>query len=542
MRQEALFNSGVFHSVYDNWLNYLTADNMYVYAAVAVAVLFLAWLPFKFVAVNDYRTFMPAEKLFFDRSRISDWSGAVLLAFSFAAYATVMFCQEMSVFNNFDMMTIGFITSLKQGVTPVFGEWRFTPLSGFDYNFLFAVTNNGCVITVYIMLKQLLCLFLLYKIFAFVPVAKRLVMLASVNFIPSVFWMNNIIFQEQNILIFVLLSLLALNRYQQTSRSSFLLWFILAMNVALYIKETTVLLYAGLGIWLVLNAVFCEKITFWSFRHPLRTIKTLPVEWLMFWSMFVYSTYWMLAEPIFDNRYLYSHARSLAETVNVYKTELALAEVALLIMAAKFVRRRFSTMNLLGEGSVLGCAFIVVYVVFRLHIVPASDYLLSYYLYLPAVFCTSYIFCNLSKRLILGALTAILAIYSIYENYTINISCHGKDRRAVAEFIITRAAKENMTVYLHINQRIYFKWWKTMAWSSALKYAAPDIHLRLKTDLDIYRFYVPEDDKFFETALGQPEKGDYILVNTIDKPEFTADSEYQIIYHNPTYCLYFVGD
>lgn len=541
MHQEALFNSGVFRSVYDNWLNYLTADNMYVYAAVAVAFLFLAWLPFKFAAVNDYRPFMPAEKLFFDRSRISDWSGAVLLAFSFAAYVTVMFCQEMSVFNNFDMMTIDFITSLKQGVKPVFGEWRFTPLSGFDYNFLFAVTNNGCVIAVYIMLKQLLCLFLLYKAFAFVPAAKRLVMLALVNFIPSVFWMNNVIFQEQNILIFVLLSLLALNKYQQTSKPRFLLWFVLAMNVALYIKETTVLFYAGLGAWLVLNAVFCEKITFWSFRHPLKTIKTLPVEWLMFWSMFVYSTYLKLAEPIFDNRYLYSHARSLAETAIVYKTELALAAAALLIMAVKFVRCRFSAMNLFGEGGVLGCAFIVVYVVFRLHIVPASDYLLSYYLYLPAVFCTLYIFSDLSNKVLWGLAAAGILTWSAKVNYDVWQAQQGKDRRQMAEFIIAGAKDNNMSIFIRSKELIDFQWWKTTGWISALKYAAPDSKLKFKTDIPLYRFYLPASDKYFETVAGQPEGGDYVLVNVKDEPDYVPDKS-EVVCENASYRLYHIDD
>nr|QIM10765.1 hypothetical protein PlAlph_6570 [uncultured Alphaproteobacteria bacterium] len=541
MRQETLFNTDILYSIYGNFIYYFSFQNMYVYALYILGILMLAWLAVKFVAVNDYQPFYPTAKEVFDTKKASHWLGAAALFLSASAFLVNMLIQENSLFNNFDTMTIDYIDSMKQGTKPVFGEWRFTPVGGIDYNLAYAITNNSIMLSFYMLFKQFLCLYFAYKLFAFMPVGKRLAMLSVINFIPAVFWMNNVIYQEQNIFIFVILSLLALQKYQQNGKPRYLLYFMLAMNLAIYTKETAILLYAGYGAWLVITAVLNEKITFESFLHPLKTIKTLPVEWLMFWSMFVYSTCYMLAEPIEENRYISAHTRSLGEMLDIYKTELVLIVLALAVMIVKIFRRRFKAMDMLGEGSVWGSVLITYVVVFRLRIVPASDYLLSYYLYLPAVFCIAYIVRNVSLKWLLGIFSVILVMWSAWENYIINLSQQGKDRRAVAEFIIARAKNEDMAIYLRINQRIDYKWWKTMAWSSSFKYASPDSHLRFKTDLDIYRFYIREDDKFFETALGKPEKGDYVLVNVFEKPEYVTNSNYETIYQNKTYRLYYIG-
>ena len=80
-----------------------------------------------------------------------------------------------------------------------------------------------------------------------------------------------------------------------------------------------------------------------------------------------------------------------------------------------------------------------------------------------------------------------------------------------------------------------------MGWSASLKYAAPDARLHLKTDLDIYSFYHAEDSKFFRMLLGKPEKGDYILVNVTERPAFVPAPEYETVYQNKVYRLYYIG-
>lgn len=541
MRRETLFNSDILSSIFHNCIYYFSFQDMYVYALSVLAILILLWLSVRPFAVNDYQPFFPTGTEKFDCKKRADWFGAAALLLSVAVFTANMLFQENSLFNNFDMMTIDYIDSMKQGIKSVFGEWRFTPLGGIDYNIAFAITNNVVVLKFYMLIKQLLCLWLACKLFAFMPVAKRLFMLAVINFIPAVFWMNNVIFQEQNILIFIILSLFALQKYQHSGKPRYLLYFVLAMNFAIYTKETVVLFYAGYGIWLAVTAVLNGKITLESFFHPLKTIKTLPVEWLMFWSMFVYSTCYLLADPIEENRYILAHSVSLAEITDIYKTELVLAMLTVAVMLVKLCRKQFKAMDMLGEGSVFGSLLVVYFIVFRLRIVPASDYLLSYYLYLPAVFCTAYIFRNLSSKWLLGVFASVLILWSGRENYAINLAQQGKDRRALAEFVIARAKNEDMTIYLHTNQRIDYKWWKTTAWSSSFKYAAPESRLRFKTDLDIYRFYIREDDRFFEMTLGRPEKGDYVLVNVMEKPEYVTGSDYETVWQNKTYRLYYVG-
>lgn len=541
MFQEKIFNHDILSSIVHNYTYFFTFLDMYVYAGYVLGILLLLGLPLIFCGTNEYLPFFSNEQKIFNYRKKSDWIGLSALLLSITAFFIIMIMQENSLFCNFDSMTIDYIDSLKQGIKPVFGEWRFTPMSGIDYNFAFAVTNNYFMINCYVALKQLFCLWLLYKLFCFMPVDKRLFMLAVINFIPACFWMNNFIFQEQNILIFVVLSLMSLNKYQQNSKSRYLFYFLITMNLAMYTKENVILFYAGLGAWLILTAVVNEKITLNSFFHPLKTIKTLPVEWIMFWSFFVYSTCWFLSTPIDENRYLTTHSRNLAEVCNIYKCELALNAIALIVMLVKVFRKQFKNMNLLGEGSVFGSSLVTFFIVFKSHIVPASDYILSYYLYLTAVFCTAYIFCNLSRKWLLGTFAIVVIAYSGWENYNIHLAQKGVYRRELAEFIISKAKDEDMVIYMHSNQRLDYKWWKTMGWSASLKYAAPDARLHLKTDLDIYSFYHAEDSKFFRMLLGKPEKGDYILVNVTERPAFVPAPEYETVYQNKVYRLYYIG-
>ena len=180
------------------------------------------------------------------------------------------------------------------------------------------------------------------------------------------------------------------------------------------------------------------------------------------------------------------------------------------------------------------------YVVFGMRIAPLADGFLSYYLYLPAVFCTAYIFANVSRNKILVPLCAVVALLSLYVDAASFAAAKGKDRRDVAEYIISQAKYRPVTVYLQIKGTTDHRWWKSMAWSSALKYVAPSARLLLKVDYDIYRFYVREGKDFVRKIPARPNAGDYVLVNLKDDPGYTPKTDYVSAYRNKTYQLYYI--
>ena len=100
------------------------------------------------------------------------------------------------------------------------------------------------------------------------------------------------------------------------------------------------------------------------------------------------------------------------------------------------------------------------------------------------------------------------------------------------------AKDEETFIYLYCKKSIDEKFWKTMAWSSALKYASPNAKIVLKTDLDIYKFYQREEDKFFEKRLAAPVSGDYILVNRTDNSQPPLRKDIELVYQNKVYALY----
>ena len=541
MIEEAFFQSDILTNIYRNFAFHFSwyGNNGYFPAVAAIILCLLVnWLSVRFFFAGKYPSFVCEKSCFFtpaDRPCLS------VLLFSVCLYAGAVFGQEMSLFRNFDNMTIDYVESLKRGTLPVIAEWRFAPLQGIDYNILYGITHHPLVIHFYVLLKQILCLYLLYRLFVHIPVSKRLIMLSLINVVPAVFAINGIIFSEQNILIFVSASLLCLKKYGQTGKSGSLLGFLVFMNFAMYSKETVILFYAGFALYLLFDAVIREKISLTSFVRPWQTLRMFPLEYLMFWSMFLFATCWLLLTPVNEeNRYVETHARSLSELVPGYFTELLLLLAAVTVLFVKLFKKEWGRLSLFGEGSLCGCLMIAGYVVFGMRIAPLADGFLSYYLYLPAVFCTAYIFANVSRNKILVPLCAVVALLSLYVDAASFAAAKGKDRRDVAEYIISQAKYRPVTVYLQIKGTTDHRWWKSMAWSSALKYVAPSARLLLKVDYDIYRFYVREGKDFVRKIPARPNAGDYVLVNLKDDPGYTPKTDYVSAYRNKTYQLYYI--
>lgn len=194
-------------------------------------------------------------------------------------------------------------------------------------------------------------------------------MLAAVNFLPAVFWVNGIVYSEQNTLIFVLLSLTALQKYDGRHGLRQLLWFALWANLAIYTKETNIFVYFGILLYLVLAKVWAGKITLRSFLSPFKTVAGMPAEYILFWSMLLFSAgYLLLSNLLTDGAYVRHHHQELPTLLAINAAELCLAAAALAVFVRNVLRRGFEETGAVAEGVLSGCLIIVYYVVFHLQI------------------------------------------------------------------------------------------------------------------------------------------------------------------------------
>ena len=286
---EQWFRSDILQGIWRNFAFYFGYHDLifYVFAVLAFNIINTVIIKY-FFKKTDY-VFAEEKSYFFNFKNCGDRSAFIVFAFSFCLYVINIFSLDGTIFNAYDTMIVNNINDMTYGVKPLFDSVRFNPIAGIDHNIIYAVSFNYRIVDCWNVLKQALSLFLLYKFFAFIPVAKRLSALAVINFAPSVFWVNNIIFSEQNTLIFVLLSFMSLVKYSKTKNCFTLFMFTFWLNLAIYTKETNILLYMGILAFLVLRRVFAEEIVLKSFLSPLKTLRTMPIEYLLFCNMFLFS-------------------------------------------------------------------------------------------------------------------------------------------------------------------------------------------------------------------------------------------------------------
>lgn len=332
--------SDVAANIRNNFAFYFGYERFGLYAACVAAVIVLNCMAVKFFFAGEYRFSAGDRRFFFNRKDKSELAGAAALAFSFLLYALNLFSLELSVFGNYDQMVVNNILDMRRGLQPVFTSMRFNPAAGIDHNIIYGITHHYALIGGWVLLKQALCLWLLYRFFVFVSAARRLFMLAAVNFLPAVFWVNGIVYSEQNTLIFVLLSLTALQKYDGRHGLRQLLWFALWANLAIYTKETNIFVYFGILLYLVLAKVWAGKITLRSFLSPFKTVAGMPAEYILFWSMLLFSAgYLLLSNLLTDGAYVRHHHQELPTLLAINAAELCLAAAALAVFVRNVLRR-----------------------------------------------------------------------------------------------------------------------------------------------------------------------------------------------------------
>lgn len=408
--------------------------------------------------------------------------------------------------------------SFFKGQISAYDKDRFTPMAFWDNNLVYAITHNYYLINVYLLAKQTLIGVLLYRFLNFIPVTRRLFGVGIILFLPALFWMNNMIFPEQNMLIFVIASLISARNFSFSGKKSALAWFIVFMNLAIYSKESTILFYCGILITSVLYDVFIEKINLSSFFHPFRTMKQMPLETLMFFSMLVFSTFYLLiTESSENNRYIALGQSEIRELLPLYKIELSLAVIGIIVCIRRLRKKKSQTSPLFNEGLLVGSLMVIGVVVFyfRLHPVSTHVYFKSYYMLLPAVFLSVYLLINIekSKELILGGV--LLVLVSGWVNYDNFHREQGIWYRETVEYLVSNTHQEDpLNIYLATH--IEYNLWTVEAWSSALRYYFPQKNMIIKSKLieketeAIYARY----KVLFHPLISQeePQSGDYYVL------------------------------
>ena len=338
---------------------------------------------------SGYAHSFDPENCTFSWHSYSDIGALILLISAFVMTAIYSFSLENSLFENYDLMTVNTIMPLTKGVTPVFDYYRIPPLSFWYLNFLYAVTENIYLIKLFVLAQLGLAIFLLYILFRFIPVAKRLIMLAVFMMMPVMLQTTNIIFIERSLFIYLAAGLICAQNYCKTGKLKWAAWFLFFMNFSIYVKETAILFYFGLISTSIIYQIWNEQINLKSFLHPFRTIKQMPLEFLMILSLFLYSVIYFLLLSLKVN-YHVDNSFSLGFLLDYYKFELIFIATASLILGLNTFKSLNSSANpLFSSGSFLfGGICVTAGVVFVLHLAPISPHLntRTYYLVIPMLF------------------------------------------------------------------------------------------------------------------------------------------------------------
>ncbi len=571
MFEEALFREHILANILTNLTTFATSRDWVEHCLVLFLLLYGAYklLTRKNPALATYKNLFPAEAYAFDPRKKADWLGLVLLGGAFAVIGFYLFQAENTRFSSPDLMDHFFATAMQEGVVP-FYSFRMLPMTFFDLNFAFALSNHFGVINCWILGQWVAIAFVYYHLFRNLPVALRLMVLAAMLLLPAVFGVNNIIFPERMVLLEIGLSLICVRRFSESGKPVWLGGFLLLMNYAIYSKETVIVFYFGMLTLAVLYNIYAEKIVMRSFLHPWRSMRAFPLETLMLLSMVFYGMlYGYVSRGIVSNPYRLLLKSSIAETLFFYRFEIILLLSAFVLLGIKMLYHRRAPVNpIFREGLLAASLAVTAVLFFCLRIVPVSPYLgfRSYFMILPAVFSLWYIAAALkSHPRILYAFLAVLTIFSLERDYRLaNLEQGEYYRQAATEIGRLLSERPQMVLMIHdsgilepdLSERYQEnRNWQLAAWSRVLKHYFPDSGLRLKAPAITIKarskhalppfFFVNRNPNFTKILLTPLQPGDYLLL----KKESVADAvlqnlgfSYRLIYENPLFYLMEIQD
>lgn len=516
MYQPPLFRDDILLRIANNFHFYLTTNNWGSHFLLICLVLgaFLLLLRPNHLSYADWQW-----------KQTYVWQKTDLPALIFPAavlifFMVIFYMQEYSIFSIPDLMSHLNLDIFKNGVTPVYGHYnRVRPFGFWENNIFYAISENMHVLNLTVWLSVLAFMAVMYFWLDFIPVKRRLTLIGLVILLPGYFWLNNIIFNERIWLIEVILSLIFLRRFLRRGTLADLAAFAVLMNISLYSKETVTLFYAGILAVFGLEKILTGKIVPKDFLHPVRLLRKCPAEVMLFLSLlFFFVFYHLILFSVTDSAYLDRRTGCFLTLLRLYWYETAVSIAAAAIFIFRLARHKIIPLR---EGIAAGSLAVTSYV-YYLKLVPESHFMdwRSYYLIIPGIFLTVYVF-NAVKNLKWFYFLIILSVlYSVSFNLAHKDITEGKEYRGVAEFI-DGTGSSGSTVNLYMSPHSELNIWWYGAWASALKYTFPARTINIKLyalpeyedELTII-FYQKDRENYqpLHIVKEKPQKGDYYLL------------------------------
>ena len=396
----------------------------------------------------------------------SDKMAAVWAFLAFTILCAIIYSQEMSLFANFDLMSIGTTVNFAEGKGTGISDIRFSPFGNVELNLFYAVSHNMYIVSGMVLGETALLLYLFYRLFDFIPVSRRLYALALATLYPALVWINNPIFPERLMLIFICASLLMLKKYLAAPRTSLLILF--------YTKETVILFYAGLLAVDVLYLVFRGTVKPASFLHPFKTAKELPLEFIMFLSMAVFAfIYLLFGLGIESNQYVSAHISD--EAWKKYYLEIFVCFSTLTAL----VSSRKATPLLLG---LLGGSLVLLFfVVWKLGI--HNENTASYYAIVSGLFSLFVFFYAAEKKSVLTLFGFAFLAISAVQNISLYRKQNGDAYHDTARFLSRLTADPKpLSVFVKDSLNGKYESYIIDCYRSAYKFYFPERNFVFKTN------------------------------------------------------------
>ena len=477
MLQEPLFQENILSTILRNFDFYLFGSNWLPYALGLLALLSLTILTLKWAGAEKENYLFPPHHIPFNRY---NQSGLYFCLLCFGIYAFNVFSLDNTLFNNYDLMSVNTTFIFDKGVAATYANNRLAPVSFFDLNFLYAITHNFTLINIYVILKQALILWLLFNLLDYISIKTRLLLIGTITLLPAMFWINNIIFPEQNELIFLLSSFICLRRYTQKHQFRYLWLYCFLALLAVYTKETAIIFYFGILIYNLLYYVFHDKINYHNLFRPWLMAKAFPFEFITFliglsFALFYFHT----VNSMSENAYVQLRQKPLFDLIKLFKTEIILTVIAWIVFIKKFFKKEDFSI-LINEAFLFGATSILLFLLFILKMDAGVPHIAhkTYYAVLCSIFSIIYISSNL-KNIVLYIIFTIIICWSSAVNYNFHHKENGIYYHQIADFM----AKE-LTVKAQIT--ISFAPtaeplpWIYETWSAAFKYYFPDKNITFK--------------------------------------------------------------
>ncbi|MFI3241431.1 MAG: hypothetical protein R3Y43_02570 [Alphaproteobacteria bacterium] len=500
MINEPIFQDNILSQIWSNLYNYFTHGNWTYYTFTPIIIITLIAITLK---KQEKQTCWDIS-INKDHSKLNLIS-KIYFCFSIIAYTVILFSQENSLFNNYDLMSFFTTRIFTDGLLPHFNLYgRLSPFANFDSNFIYAITHNYDIINFYILAQIFLIVYLLYKFLDFIEINKRIFLISTFIISPCFFWTNNFIFYERWIVIFIISSLIFYKK-------SKIIPFVIFMNLAIYLKESNILIYAGMLSFLCGYKFYKDEIKISTFIHPIKSIKQMPYEVVIFIScLFFAIIHNMVIMNIDNNIYLSSRKCNYFDLIWLYKTELLINIIALIYFIKNIKNKQSNCLNSL----LLSATFFNIFLIFIIKLITVGYHLehKTYYLTIPTLINLIYIF-TYSKTY--KTISVFLLLIFIPQNIYIYSQEQGKEYREIYEYFTKELeTKDKLSIFVSKNNTQSQPWIMT-SWASSFKY------------------YLPNKDITFKMDLIPPVKKEYF--HKIKKQEKAQKEEYAIIKKNQYY-------